>query len=127
MRHNSRNGDAERPVTDDVGEAVHDFSDNLCDILWCRPLRCGDAKSLRSELASRKIDGCSFDAAASGVDAEHGRASYRFFAHAGEPSDIQPLRGGLILAATRRYSEGAARSQTRITSSSRSDRDPNSH
>src|SRR5829696_532008 len=101
MRHNSRNGDAERPVTDDVGEAVHDFSDNLCDILWCRPLRCGDAKSLRSELASRKIDGCSFDAAASDVDAEHGRASYRFFAHAGEPDDIQPLGGGSIPAATR--------------------------
>src|SRR4249920_1486153 len=53
----------------------------------------GDANPLRGELASCEIDGRSFYAAAANVDAEHGRAAYRFFAHAGEPSDIRPLRG----------------------------------
>ena len=94
--HNGRDGDADRPVTDDVGEAVHDFTDDRCHILRCRLLRRGDAKSLRRELASRKVDGRSFDAAAADVDAEHGRASYRFFAHAREPSDIRPLLEGQI-------------------------------
>src|SRR4249920_1208446 len=53
----------------------------------------GDAKSLRGELASCEIDGRSLYATAANVDAEHGRASYRFFAHAREPSDIRPPRG----------------------------------
>ena len=37
--HNGRDGDAERPVPNDVGELVHDFSDDRCDVLRCRLLR----------------------------------------------------------------------------------------
>src|SRR5688500_3578857 len=91
--HHSRDGDAERTVTNDVGERVDDFRVDRRHVLGCRPLRRGDAKSLRREFASSEIVGRSFDAAAADVDAEYGRATYRFFAHAGEPSDIGPLWG----------------------------------
>src|SRR5436190_13969589 len=94
MGYYGGNRDADRPVTDLAGEVLHDVSDDRRHIPRRRLLGSGDPESLGGELAGFQVDGSSFDAAAADVDAEYGCASYRFFAHAGEPSDIRPLRGG---------------------------------
>ena len=91
--HHSGDGDADRAVADGAGEVLHDLTNDRCHVLRRRLFWGHDAKALIDEFAGCKVDGRSLDPTAADVDAEHGCACYRLLAHAGEPSDIRPLRG----------------------------------
>ena len=76
-----RDGHADRPVADRVGEVGHDLPDDLRDVRRRRLGRCRNAHPLARQLTRGQVDRGTLDAAAADVDAEYGSATYGFVAY----------------------------------------------